>query len=184
MTPEALKILGECLGAVAVAEGFFIYFSRTRGRILAFKFISDLLWGFNMLCLGNLTGALLNAVAMGRETVFSLREKKRFFASPFWLVFFLVVTAISPMYSLISGKESFIAILPAAGSLLAVIGFYQSKPQLIRLIGLVAQSLWLVYALLSHNLSSTVGNAVLIVSSLAGVLRAVIHAKKQQEETF
>lgn len=184
MTPETLKLLGECLGAIAVVEGFFIYFSRTRGRILAFKFVSDLLWVCNMLCLGNLTGALLNAVAMGRETVFALKEKKRIFASPFWLVFFLIVTAISPLYSLISGKEGYIAILPAAGSLLAVIGFYQSKPQRIRLIGLVAQSLWFVYALLSHNLSAAVGNAVLIVSSLVGIFRAVIRAKKQQEETF
>ena len=57
MNPETLKVIGECIGAAAIAEGFLIYFSKTRGRILAFKFISDLLWFFNMLCLGNFTGA-------------------------------------------------------------------------------------------------------------------------------
>ena len=116
MTPEILRILGECFGAAAIAEGFCIYFSRTRQRILIFKFISDLLWCCNYLCLGNLTGALLNVVGMTRETVFYLRDKKKFFASPLWLLLFLIATAASPTYSLLSGKEGLLALLPAAGA--------------------------------------------------------------------
>lgn len=180
MNSETLKIMGECIGAAAIAEGFLIYFSKTRGRILAFKFISDLLWFFNMLCLGNLTGALLNIVAMCRETVFSLAEKRKFFANRLWLAVFLTVTAISPVYALITGKEGAAAVLPALGSLLAVIAFYQKNPKYIRSVGFVSQTLWLVYALLSNNISSTVGNSILIISAISGTVRAALDEKKSK----
>lgn len=179
MTPEMLRILGECLGAAAIAEGFCVYFCRTRERILIFKFVSDLLWCLNYLCLGNITGALLNVMGMGRETVFYLRDKKRFFASPLWLWVFLIATAASPAYSLLSGKEGLIALLPTAGSTLSTLGFYQRKPQRIRLIGAGVQSLWLAYSLLSHNLTATIGNTVMLLSSLAGLLRAASETKRQ-----
>ena len=183
MTPEILRILGECFGAAAIAEGFCIYFSRTRQRILIFKFISDLLWCCNYLCLGNLTGALLNVVGMTREAVFYLRDKKKFFDSPLWLLFFLIATAASPAYSLLSGKEGLLALLPAAGSTLSTVGFYQQKPQRIRVIGLAVQTLWLLYSLFSHNLTATVGNTVMIVSSLAGMQRAAAEKKAASSES-
>ena len=183
MTPEILRILGECFGAAAIAEGFCIYCSRTRQRILIFKVISDLLWCCNYLCLGNLTGALLNVVGMTRETVFYLRDKKKFFASPLWLLLFLIATAASPTYSLLSGKEGLLALLPAAGSTLSTVGFYQQKPQRIRVIGLAVQTLWLLYSLFSHNLTATVGNTVMIVSSLAGMQRAAAVKKAASSES-
>lgn len=180
MNPETLKVIGECIGAAAIAEGFLIYFSKTRGRILAFKFISDLLWFFNMLCLGNFTGALLNIVAMCREVVFSLAERRKLFACRIWLAVFLVATAVSPVYSLITGNEGAAAVFPTLGSLLAVIAFYQKDPKYIRSIGFVAQALWLVYALLSNNISSTAGNSILIISAISGSVRAALDKKKSQ----
>ena len=52
MSSETLKIIGECIGFVAVVEGFFIFLGNKRERILVFKFISDFLWMLNQLCLG------------------------------------------------------------------------------------------------------------------------------------
>ena len=181
MNPETLKVIGECIGAAAIAEGLLIYFSKTRGRIIAFKFISDLLWFLNMLCLGNFTGDLLNIVAMCRETVFTLAEKRKFFACRIWLAVFLIVTAISPVYSLVTGNEGAAAVFPALGSLLAVIAFYQKDPKYIRYIGFVAQALWLVYALLSNNISSTAGNLILIISAISGSIRAALDKRKSQK---
>ncbi|MBR7181340.1 MAG: YgjV family protein, partial [Clostridia bacterium] len=112
MSAEGWKIVGECIGLVAVAEGFFVFLSNRRERILIFKFISDFLWLLSQLCLGGYTGALLNFVAMGREVVFYNRDKRRFAKSVLWLYFFLAVTVASPLFSLISGREGWYAILP------------------------------------------------------------------------
>jgi hypothetical protein len=101
------KLVGEIIGYVAVAEGFLIFLSSRRDRILIFKFIADVLWTASHLFLGNYTGAILNGIAVGRESVFYNRDKRKWASTRLWLLFFLAVTAASPMYSLISGKEGF-----------------------------------------------------------------------------
>ena len=174
-----IKILAEAIGCIAIIESFWIYYSKTRDRILIFKSIYDALWLVNLTLLGGYTGALLNLIAMGRETVFYHRDKKKWASSPLWLVFFLVVTAISPMVSLLSGKEGWYALLPALGSISAVIGFYQRRPAVTRYIGFVAQSLWLIYSIFIHSYSSVVSNAVLLISALAGTLRDRLQKSKE-----
>lgn len=176
MSAEVLKIVGECIGAVAIVEGFFIYLSNKRERILIFKFISDLLWMCNQLCLGGFTGALLNFVAMGREAVFYNRDKRKFAASILWLYFFLVATSVSPLISLISGKEGWYAILPALGSMAAVIGFYSRRPSVTRYTSFAANGLWLLYDLAVGNASAAISCTILLISATVGTVRA--HCKK------
>ena len=172
MNAEVLKIIGECIGVVAIIEGFFIYLGNKRERILIFKFISDFLWMCNQLCLGGYTGAFLNFVAMGRETVFYNRDKRKFAKSVLWLYFFLAVTAITPLTSLLSGKEGWYAILPALGSIAAVIGFYSRRPSVTRYTSFAANGLWLVYDLIIGNVSASVSCTILLLSALVGTWRA------------
>ena len=178
MTAEQLKLIGEIIGFVAIGENFFIFLSNRREHILIFKFISDILWGVNNLLLGGITGAILNLVAMGRETVFYNRDKRRWASSPVWLVVFLVITAISPVLSLVSGKEGWYAVLPALGSMAAVIGFYSRKPAITRYVSFVANGLWLVYAIFVWNISSIVCNIVLLTSAVIGTLLAAVNKQK------
>lgn len=178
MNAEVFKIIGEAVGVIATCEGFFIYFSPTREKILIFKFISDALWFINLLCLGGYTGALLNIVAMGRETVFYNRDRYEICKNRLWLPFFMVATAASPLISLLSGKEGLYALLAAAGSMLGVIAFYQRDPNITRAVGFFAQLLWLGYAIFIRNYSSAVCNSVLIISAVVGTFRALYHRKK------
>ena len=91
-----LILIGNIIGVVAVIENIFIFATLKRKNILKFKFLSDALWFLNYLFLGALTGAVLNIIAMFRETVFSLRGKKKFASHFFWLPVFLLLTLISP----------------------------------------------------------------------------------------
>lgn len=178
MSAEQLKLIGEIIGFVAIGENFFIFLSNRRERILIFKFISDVLWATNNFLVGGYTGAILNVVAMGRETVFYNRDKHKWASSPIWLAVFLAVTAISPMMSLISGKEGWYAVLPALGSMAAVIGFYSRKPAITRYVSFIANGLWLVYAIFVWNISSIVCNIVLLTSAVIGMLLAAVNKKK------
>lgn len=181
MNPETLKLIGEIIGFVAIGENFLIFLSNRRERILIFKFISDVLWAANNILLGGYTGAILNVVAMGRETVFYNRDKRRWASSPIWLVVFLLVTAVSPMMSLISGKEGWYAVLPALGSMAAVIGFYSRKPAITRYVSFLANGLWLTYAIFVHNVSSIVCNIVLLTSAVTGLILAYVNRKKLEK---
>jgi len=169
-----IETIASVIGWIAVAEGFLIYYSRTRDNVLIFKFISDILWGINLLLTGSYTGALLNVIAMGRETVFYYRGSKKWASHWGWLPFFMVIIAISPTAAFLSGKEGWIGLIPALGSMLGVLAFYQKKPAAIRYIAFFVQILWLVYACLIHNIPSLVSNVVQIVSTVAGTVRALI----------
>ena len=179
MSSETLKIIGECIGFVAVVEGFFIFLGNKRERILVFKFISDFLWLLNQLCLGGYTGAMLNFVAMGRETVFYDRDKRKFAKSVLWLYFFLAVTAISPLISLFGGKEGWYAILPALGSMAAVIGFYSRRPTVTRSVSFLANGLWLAYDVIISNVTAALSSAILLLSALVGTARYLWQHRKK-----
>lgn len=179
---SVLRLCGEIVGAVAIAEGFLIYFSKTKERMLICKFLSDFLWLVNLLCLGGWTGALLNAIAMGRETVFYLRDRKPLFAKRFWLWLFLAVTLISPAISLVKGDEGLFALLPAFGSAFAVFAFYHRDPAFTRRVGLLSQVLWLLYAIGIHNVSSAVCNGVLILSALCGMARQALANRRENTQ--
>ena len=173
MNYSVWKLVGECIGLIAVIEGFFIYLSSKRERILIFKFISDFLWMLNHFCLGGYTGALLNLVAMGREAVFYNRDKRKFAKSTLWLYFFLIAVAISPLLSLVSGKEGWYALLPAFGSMAAVIGFYSRYPNVTRYTSFVANGLWLAYNVIISNYSATLSGVILLLSALIGTVRSL-----------
>ena len=183
MDAEKLKLIGEIIGWIAVAEGFLIFLSNRRDRILMFKFIDDALWSASFLLTANYTGAILNAIGMGREAVFYNRDRRKWASTRFWLFFFLVVTAVSPLYSLISGKEGWYAILPAIGSLAAVIGFYSRSADFSRYIGLFANGVWMVYNIICGKIPAITSSAILITSGVVGCVLVAVRKRQLKKAT-
>lgn len=184
MSAETLRLIGEIVGIVAIVEGFFIFLSSKRERILIFKFISDILWGINLFLLGAYTGALLNGIAMGRETVFYNRDKRKWAASPIWLVVFIAVTVASPLVSMLSGREGWYAILPAVGSTFAVIAFYNRRSDVTRYLGLFANGLWMIYNILCRNVTASISGAILISSGIVGTVLMLAQRRRLKREAL
>lgn len=181
----SLGTIGQIIGYVAIAESFLIYISKTRRKMVMLKLIDDILWLVSYLLTGAYTGAILCAVGVGREIVFYNRDRSRVCASMLWLPFFIAVTLISPAASMISGAEDAHALLPAIGSVLAVIQFYESSPVVMRRLGFPAQTLWLLYTIYHHNTAGIVGNVILLLSAVVGEVRMQYdahRAKKAQAE--
>lgn len=178
-------ILGNVIGAIAVIENLFIFAALKRKNILKLKFLSDVLWFFNYLFLGGLTGAILNVIAMLRETVFSLRGKNKIASHIIWLPVFMVLTLISPALDCIKqGAFVPMTLLPAAGSMLTVYSLYQENPKVTRYIALFAQTLWLIYAAMLLNVTAFLSNALQIISALIGITRAFLLMRKNKEENI
>lgn len=176
-------ILGNVIGAIAVVENLFIFAALKRKNILKLKFLSDVLWFFNFLFLGALTGAVLNVIAMLRETVFSLRGKNKIASHIIWLPVFMILTLISPALDCIK-QGAFIpmTLLPATGSIMTVYSLYQDNPKVTRIIALFAQTLWLIYAAMLFNVTAFLSNALQIVSALIGIIRAFFVMRKSKKE--
>ncbi len=175
-------LIGNVIGVVAVIENIFIFATLKRKNILKLKFLSDALWFLNYFFLGALTGAVLNIIAMFRETVFSLRGKKKFATHFFWLPVFLLLTLISPTLDCIkAGAFVPITLFPAIGSMLTVYSFYQDNPKVTRYIALVAQSLWLIYTVILLNVTAIFSNALQIISALIGITRTYFLMRKKKK---
>jgi len=176
-------LLGNIIGYIAIAENLFLFLSIKRERVLIFKLISDVLWALNMAFLSienkaNLTGAILNAIGIFREIVFYNRLSKNWAKSKFWLFFFIGVTLISPIVS----WNGPISLLPAFGSIFAVILFYSKSTDYMRYLSFLAQGLWLVYASVIISVPAIISNAIMILSSIIGIIRSFILKKKATRE--
>lgn len=163
---KALEIAAQIIGYIAIAESVLVFISTKREKILIFKLIDDVLWFFNMLFMGNYTGAVLNAIAVGRELVFYNRGRKKWASHKFWLFFFMAGMLVSPVLTW-AGPVS---ILPSAGSAVAVICFYAQKPIMTKCLAYFSQGAWLAYAILTNNAASTVCNVISLVSATIGII--------------
>ena len=122
------EITAHMLGVIGIVLGFFIYLSKSRARIILCKFISDAVWFLNFLFLGDATGAILNLIAMGCETVFQNRGKYSWASHHIWLFVFLLLTLLSPIIEWRKlGTFSWPPLCPAIGSMFAVVSFYSKQ---------------------------------------------------------
>lgn len=181
---EPLEIVAQIFGVIGIVLGFFIYLSKSRSRIILCKFISDVIWFFNYFFLGAYTGALLNLIAMGRETVFYNREKRKWASHRIWLYVFLLLTLISPILEWVeNGAFSWIPLCPAIGSMFAVVSFYSKKPRQMRYMGYCAQILWLAYGIGIGNVTATISSALILLSAVVGNIREARARKKPDSGT-
>ena len=177
-TGTPLYVAAQSLGLFIATFSFFIYFGKKRGQILTAKLISDVLNVIQLTLLAAYTGAVINVIAVFREVVFYNRLRSKWAAHRLWLYVFVILMGLSPVLS----WQGYISLLPALGSAIAVVGFYAQSPTHTRIIGLFAQSLWLVYALYILNLGAILQNTIMIVAIVTGLIRDYVAYRRQRKK--
>ena len=182
-----LTTIGTIIGYVATVESLFIYVAKKRGNILKLKLLNDALWCLNFALLGTYTGAVLNFIAMVRESIFFFKGRKKWASHIIWLFIFICLMLTSPIIVWLdpmrSQTEKFIQIFPAIGSILGVITFYLSKEQAMRVIGFVAQMPWLIYNGYNQNVPAIIGTSLSLASIIWGYAVEVISLKKNRKKS-
>ena len=172
-TVGAADTAGKIIGWVAVAVSCVIFLGRKRRTILLSKFTADVLWFFHYFLIGAYSGAALNVLALGRESIFYHKEKK-WASHKFWLYLILGLT----IFSCLLTWEGPISLLPMIGSCSAVISFWCTKPVHIRLMAIPAQVLWLIYGTIHFSLPSFICNTMALVTIGIGLWQDVRESKK------
>ena len=173
-----VNLIGQILGIFLSVVGFFVYFSKTRRGILGAKLTMDIGYAIQQAMVGAYTGALINGISIFREIVFYHRDKKKWAKPIFWLLFFIVITGLSPVLTW-AGP---ISLLPAAGSIAAVIAFYCRDPHHTRLIGLVSLTLWLIYCIVIPNYGVLLTTAIQLISAILGLIRDYREKKRKSQK--
>lgn len=172
-TPRTL--IAQIIGFVPLILSFFVFLQKKRKRIIIFKGCSDLLWAMHFFVLGEYTGVLVNLVNTLRDVIFAYKEKKwaRHILIP---IFFCILTLFSALPTF-AGVKSIFAVV---GSCVAVVGFWQTNVERLRIYNLVAVALWLIYGLLTFSIPTVLCNLISIVSILIAFVKKIF-AKKEEE---
>ena len=167
------KLIGEIVGIIAIIESFFIYLSNRRKHIIILKGISDAIWAVNSFLIGAFTGGMLNAIMVFREFVFYNRIEKRWAQNKLWKYFFCAMCFSSPIIEMVKARSFlFLPLFPACGSVAAVYGFYDKNPTRIRVLNFFATIPWLIYSILTDNITASISGVVSLTSILCGSLIA------------
>lgn len=161
-----MELAGNIIGVIAVIESLLIYAVQKRSHILTLKLVSNVLWGTNYLLLGLYTGALLNLIAIVRECIFLCRTRYKWADNIAWAILFMAIMFSSSFVT----WAGWISLLPAIGSVFNVVSIYSKKPLFIRIFLFPAEGLWLIYALLSFNVTAAINEIMLILSAVIGMI--------------
>ena len=161
------------VGLCASVESLFIYVSNRRERIIAMKIVSDVLWAVHYALFGSATASLLNCLAIGRETVFYNRGRKKWADSRIWMWVFIAAMLSSPVLESVTSGFRLLLLLPAVGSALAVVGFYCKNTVATKLLLFASTLLYLIYNTAEGNAMGVIGTIGPIVSTLAGLIHEI-----------
>lgn len=177
---DPLYTAGQLLGLLITVFSVFIYYAKRRNRILLTKLITDVLNVVQQALIGAYTGSLLNGIAVFREIVFYNRTRKKWASHIFWLFFFIFLMGLSPLLT----WNGFISLLPAVGSVIAVVGFYMQNPTHTRILGIFSMAFWLAYSFITVNVGAVIQNVIMILSAIAGLIRDFAEIKKREKQNI
>lgn len=176
-----LKFAGQLVGFIPLILSFVTFSLSKRGHILISKTFSDLTSVVHFFLLGEVVGGAVCLVNTGRGIIFYNKGKK--WASGIYIP--IIFCALTLLTTLLQWKGWY-TLLPAVGSVLAVIGFWCNRPRLVKLFNLPAVTLWLIYSIIITSISATIINIVSIITILVSMLRELagyIKNKKLQTTT-
>lgn len=177
---DTVIFIGQIFGIGLSVLAFLTYVQKSRGKILITKMILDFLSIFQQAMVGAFTGSALNGIAVFRETVFYFRDTKRWAQSKLWLIVFLVAMCVAPLLT----WQGLVSLLPSIGSSFAVVGFYCRQRWLMRVLGIVSQALWLIYACIILNVGTILGSSFCILGACIGLIRDARTKKKNKKENI
>ena len=167
-----MQTAAQILGIIGIAVSFFIYIARKRSTILLCKFSCDVIWAAHYFLIGAWSGAALNVLAMARETVF-FNKRKKWASSRLWMYLFAGLTLLSGILT----WEGPTSLLPAVGSVCAVISFWCTKPVNIRLLAIPAQGLWIIYNVIHRSIPGGISSGLQLLSVMLGLARDFLFKK-------
>ena len=175
---DPMRFAGQLVGFIPLLLSFVTFSLSKREHILISKTFSDLTSVVHFFLLGEVVGGAVCLVNTGRGIIFYNKGKK--WASGIYIpIIFCVITLLTTLLQ----WKGWYTVLPAVGSVLAVIGFWCNRPRLVKLFNLPAVTLWLIYSIIIMSISATIINIVSIITILVSMVRELAGYVKQKNNT-
>ena len=177
-----MELAGQILSIFGMAVNISSYQLKKQRSIIFMQFLAALLFCLSFFLTGAITGALINAVSVGRGLVFA--NKKFFHADKIGWVFGFIAAYII-MFVLnfavfgteLTAHNFIIEIIPVIGTVAFTVGFYLKDAKTVRKLALVNSPCWLIYDIIVFNIGGIICEVISLFSIVIGMFRHDI--KKQ-----
>lgn len=158
------RVIAETLGYLAVGLSLLTYIYKSRKKVIVTKLAADMMGAIHFLMLGETTGMVQAIINSIRSGVFYHKGSKKWASHIFWLFGFI---AVNIGLSILTW-QGWYSLLPGCGSALAVLGFWCSDANRVRLVTLPGVLLWLLYGIIIGSLPAILINALSVCSIVIG----------------
>ena len=190
---DTVRIIGTVFGWINVLLSLLIYVSNKRSRILLLKLSSDGFSALNLImCSFRVAGAIACLIAVFREILFYLRTKKKWADHICWLFLVIAALALTAIADFaIRGSFNPLALLPAAGSIIAAVGLFSKNTLKMKILVFTGMVPYLFYNIFSYdsgkvtaspNVPGIVSTALVMISTIIGIAHEVSAKKKSAPE--
>ncbi len=170
---EPIYFIGQLVGFIPLILAFVTFSLSKREHILVSKTLSDLLSAVHFFLIGEVVGGAVCIVNTGRGFVF-YNKGKRWASGIYIPIVFSILTLLTTLVR----WQGWYTLLPAVGSVLAVVGFWCNRPRLVRLFNLPAVTLWLIYSIITESISATLINIISIISIIVTTAVELINRRR------
>ncbi len=168
----------QMIGFFAMALGIASYQSKTRRGILLFQLFASILWIIQFLFLKSYAGAILNFVAIIRNSLFSFKGKYKWADSIALPIFIMGLFLASGIYTFT--LEGIISIIPTFAMLLSTAALFITREKIIRILSLFVSPPWLIYDAISGSVAGVMCETFMIISIIIAMIR--YREKRERKE--
>lgn len=160
------------LGLVGMAMSIYGIQHKEYQKVVFFRILNELIFGFQFLLLGAYTGMATNFAAVLTNTVYSQRIKHKRSTLPFQIIFGIMFVTIG--FFTWHGP---ISVLVICAKLLSTVSFGINNTKVIRIINLIITPMWIVYDIFVFSIGGIIADVVLLISIITAIIRIDILKK-------
>lgn len=149
----------QLLGAIAFIVLAMSYFKKEKKHILYIQIIAYVFFTLHYLLLNGITGCICNIITLiALMTIYFFEKynlKYKMIISIFFVILFLVINIIA--------FQNIYSIFPTIASIIAVTSFLNNDEDIIRVMGLISNTNWLIYAIVYKSYVSIIFESLTII---------------------
>ena len=171
-----LNVLANILGLIALVLKVVEYQLNKRSTRIFLAVLGNVCWVIYFFLKGSFASGISGFIAITSNTVFLFREKYDWAKSSWWLVAFLIMTAVN----CIVGYKSLIDICAITAGLFGVLAYFVIDDKMYRYLSFVCLVAWLLNSIFNQFGIALVNDAFATISVAVAILRMYVFNKKPQ----
>ena len=156
----------QSLGFVGLVITIFSIQNKEYNKMILFKILSAVAFGFQYLLLGGYTGMATNLVSCATNGVYTYRINKNKSTLPFQIAFCILFIIIGILTW--DGPASILVII---AKVLTTVSYGFKDTKYVRRVNLISYPLWVVYDIIYFSIGGIINDIILIVTTIIAVIR-------------